>query len=180
MSSNERGFTIWLTGPPGSGKTTLALALEKWLTARGAETEIIDGDILRKGLSADLGFTRQDRDENVRRAAWLCGLLNRHAIVALVALVSPYESARERARAQIGRVVLVHVDCPLAVLQARDPKGLYRKASDGQIAGLTGVDDPYEVPSGPDVHLDTSSESVEVCLDRILVVLADRGYISSR
>jgi adenylylsulfate kinase len=180
VTSGQPGFTIWLTGLSGSGKSTIATALSERLAGRGLDIEIIDGDVLRKGLSSDLGFSRRDRDENVRRVGWLAALLNRHGIVSIVALVSPYEAAREEARARIGSVVLVHVDCPIDVLRARDTKGLYRKASEGQMTGLTGVDDPYEPPGAPDLRLDTSREPVERCVARILVVLEQRGYIQSK
>ena len=177
MKADRRGFTVWLTGLSGAGKSTIARMLADHLVELGIEIEVIDGDLLRQGLSSDLGFSRRDRDENVRRAAWLCTLLNRHGIVAIVALVSPYAAARELARDWIGQMILVHVDCPLDVLRARDPKGLYLKSSQGQMGGLTGIDDPYEVPSAPDLRVDTSSESVDRSVERVLVVLQQRGYI---
>jgi adenylyl-sulfate kinase len=172
-------FTVWLTGFSGAGKSTIATSLSAQLAARGLDIEIIDGDLLRQGLSADLGFSKRDRDENVRRAAWLCTVLNRHGVVTIVALVSPYEEAREQARSQIGRMLLVHVDCRLELLRARDTKGLYGKASRGELTGLTGVDDPYEAPARPDLRVDTGEEPVDGSVRRVLDALEQRRYIRS-
>ena len=172
-------LTVWLTGLSGAGKSTIASALAAQLASRGLDVEVIDGDLLRKGLSADLGFSKKDRDENVRRAAWLCTILNRHGIVTIVALVSPYEAAREKARTLIGRMLLVHVDCAVDVLRARDTKGLYGKASRGEMTGLTGVDDPYEPPAKPEMRIETSDEPVDRSVRRILDALEQRGYIAS-
>lgn len=177
MTDPPGGFTVWLTGLSGSGKSTIASALAAELADRGLDTEIIDGDLLREGLSADLGYSKRDRDENVRRASWLCTVLNRHCIATLVALVSPYEAARHEARARVGRMLLVHVECSLDVLRARDTKGLYAKAARGEVTGLTGVDDPYEPPARPDLRIDTSDEPVDRSTRRILVALEQRGYI---
>ena len=143
------GFTVWFTGLSGSGKSTIAGHLAEALRARGLPVVVIDGDDVRSGLSADLGFSRADRDTQVRRVGWMCELLTRSGVVALAALVSPYEATRAEVRAAIGRCVVVYVEAPLATLEARDTKGLYREAAAGRVTDLTGVGDPYEPPPMP-------------------------------
>lgn len=177
--SSPRGFTVWFTGPPGSGKTTLARALTHVLRQRGLERiELLDGDDLRTSLSRDLGFGREDRDENVRRTAFLCEMLNRHGVIALVALVSPYERAREEARGRL-RMALVHVGCPLDVLVARDAKGLYRRALAGELTSMTGIDDPYETPTAPDLRVRTDRETTDGSVARVVRMLEDRGLLDA-
>jgi adenylyl-sulfate kinase len=178
--SRTPGSTIWLTGLPGSGKTTIARLLAVALRDRGiTEVEVLDGDALRAGLSADLGFDRAGRDEQVRRVAYVCELLNRHGVTAVVSLVSPYERAREQARARSAGMILVHVDCPLPVLLKRDPKGLYRKALAGEIEHFTGIDDPYELPERPDLRLRTDEQRPDECVEAVIGLLDERGYLPS-
>lgn len=162
--------TLWFTGLPGAGKTTLAMRLEAVLVRSGRPAFALDGDNLRHGLSSDLGFSDADRTENVRRAAELCRLFNEAGVIALCALVSPLASQRELARRIVGadRFVEVHVATPLAVCESRDPKGLYRRAREGGLKGLTGLDAPYEPPIAPDLRLDTSAVSVEQALATLM------------
>jgi adenylylsulfate kinase len=165
-----KGFTVWLTGLSGAGKSTIAQRLLPVLRARGLErVEILDGDEVREHLSAGLGFSRADRDTNIRRIAYVCRLLGRHGVVTIVAAISPYRAARDEARRLCGEFVEVFVDAPLAVAEARDPKGLYRRARAGAIPAFTGVSDPYEPPEVPDVHCPTDrltlDESVAVVVD---------------
>lgn len=162
-------FTIWLTGLSGSGKSTLAQALEVDFQTQGKPSAVIDGDALRQGLCQDLGFSRADRQENIRRAAELCKHLNDAGVVAIGALISPYTRDREQAGEVIGpsRFIEVHLSTPLEVCEARDPKGLYRRARAGQIGSFTGIDDPYQVPVAPAFRLDTSRLSVNDCLEQI-------------
>ena len=137
---------MWLTGLSGSGKSTIARALATRIAGRGHRVEILDGDEVRTNLSAGLSFSKEDRDANVRRIGWVCELLSRNGVVAIAAAISPYRAARDEVRARIGRFVEIHVDASLDALEARDSKGLYRRARDGALTGLTGVDDPYEPP----------------------------------
>ena len=151
----QRGATVWFTGLSGSGKSTVATELERLLVAAGQAAYVLDGDNLRHGLNADLGFSAADRDENVRRVAEVARLFADAGIVALVPLISPYRDARDRARRahEVAglRFVEVFVDTPIEICEARDPKGLYRKARAGEITGFTGIDDPYEAPLHPEL-----------------------------
>ncbi|MEE2768972.1 MAG: adenylyl-sulfate kinase [Actinomycetota bacterium] len=153
----HRGATVWFTGLPGSGKTSVAAACERLLMAAGRPAYLLDGDNLRHGLNADLEFSPEDRDENVRRVAQVARLFADAGLVALVPLVSPYRAAREQAKALHETAGLpfleVYVDTPIEVCEERDPKGLYAQARTGQLVGLTGVDDPYEPPTKPDLVL---------------------------
>ena len=162
--------TFWLPGLPGAGKSTLAHSLAARLRAAGQACVILDGDEVRRGLSADLGFSPEDRAENVRRVAELARILNDNAIVSVVALISPLAADRERAREAVGaeRFIEVFVDTSLSTCEQRDPKGLYRRARAGAVRGLTGIDAPYERPARPDVHLLTETSSVEQCIERLL------------
>lgn len=172
-----QGFTVWLTGLSGAGKTTLARRLEGELRARGRAVEVLDGDEVRQTLSKGLGFSREDRDAHIARVAYVCALLTRHGVAVVAAAISPYAEARRAARDQIGSFVEVYVRCPLDELVRRDPKGLYARALRGEIPHFTGVSDPYEAPAHPDVVADTSRESVEGSVDKILAALRARGYI---
>lgn len=163
----HRGVTVWLTGFSGAGKSTIARAVYTDLRMRGMRSEILDADELRQHLGRDLGFTKEDRDENVRRIGYIAGLLTRHGVIALVAAISPYRALRDEIRSKIERFIEVHVDAPLSVCEARDPKGLYRKARAGDLLCFTGIDDPYEKPLAPEVHLRTDVESVHECVVRV-------------
>jgi adenylylsulfate kinase len=168
---------VWLTGLPSAGKTTLARRLAGELARRGRAVEVLDGDELRTRLTRGLGFSKADRDENVRRVAWVAGLLAGHGVVAIVALISPYRAARDEVRAETADFVEVHVDCAAEECVRRDVKGLYRRALAGEIANFTGVSDPYEPPLRPEVTVRTDGESAEDSVGRILDALAARGYL---
>lgn len=173
----EPGFTVWFTGLSGAGKSTLAKALFEELLRLGRKVELLDGDELRQGLSVELGYSKKDRDTQVRRIGYLCELLTKHGVICLVAAISPYAEAREENRRRLGRFVEVFCDCPREVLIERDVKGLYRRALSGELAHFTGISDPYEAPSLPDFRLDSSAESVEQSLARLLELLKSRGFI---
>jgi adenylyl-sulfate kinase len=177
----SRGFTIWLTGMSGAGKSTVAAGLERALRARALRVEVLDGDVVRTHLTRGLGFSREDRDENIRRVGWVCELLTRNDVVAIAAVISPYRAVRDEVRGRIGRFVEVHMDAPLAVLADRDVKGLYRRAMAGEITNFTGVDDPYEPPLAPEVVCRSDgTESPEQSVDRILARVAELGYLDGR
>ena len=173
------GCTLWLTGLSGAGKTTIADAVAAQLRAAGREVEVLDGDELRRGLSAGLGFSREDRDIHVRRVGFVAELLARHGVVALVPVIAPYAAPRDEVRARhdaAGTGYLeVHVATPLAECARRDVKGLYAKAAAGQITAMTGVDDPYEEPDKPDLRLDTTGTDVASAARRVLDLLIERG-----
>ncbi|BAK75710.1 adenylylsulfate kinase protein [Pseudogulbenkiania sp. NH8B] len=158
--------TFWLTGLSAAGKTTLAHALADSLAAAGLACQILDGDVVRQELCRDLGFSREDRCENVRRVAQQCRKINEAGTWAIVALISPYRADRARARQIVGesKFFEVHLATPLSVCEARDPKGLYRKARTGDIANMTGIDDPYEVPLNPELRLDTGTQPLAECV----------------
>ena len=165
--------TIWLTGLSAAGKTTLAYALAQALAARGVACEVLDGDELRKDLCRDLGFSREDRKENIRRVSRLCRQINDAGSVAIAALVSPYRADREMARRTIGdtRFIEVYVSTPLAICEQRDPKGLYEKARTGKLSHFTGVDDPYEAPLSPTVSCDTGELSTAESVAAIISLM---------
>jgi len=168
QSAPDRGFAIWLTGLSGAGKSTLAQALAERLRSAGAKVEILDGDVVRENLSQGLGFSREDRDTNIRRIAFVTKLLVRNGVVVIVAAISPYRAARDSARAEIGGFVEVHVDCPVPELTRRDTKGLYVRALAGELHGFTGISDPYEEPLAPEVVVHTDRESVDESVQKIL------------
>ena len=172
------GFTIWLTGLSGAGKSTLARSLEQALRDRQRHVEVLDGDEVRENLSKGLGFSKEDRDTNIRRIAYVAKLVSRSGGVAITAAISPYRAIRDEARAQIGPFVEVFVRCPLNVLIQRDTKGLYAKALRGEIAQFTGVSDPYEEPLAPEVVVDTDLESVEESTRKVLHKLETLGYLA--
>lgn len=172
-----KGFTLWFTGLSGAGKSTLSVLLEEKLRARGMRVEILDGDVVRTNLSKGLGFSKEDRDTNIKRIGFVCHLLSRNGVVAISAAISPYREVRDFNRKLIGDFIEVYCKCPIEVLEARDVKGLYKKARAGEIKGFTGIDDPYEEPLNPEVVVDTSAESVEESADKILRALERRGCI---
>jgi adenylyl-sulfate kinase len=173
------GFTLWFTGLSGAGKSTLAEALSARMAALELAHEILDGDVVRTNLSKGLGFSKEDRDTNIRRIGFVANLLTRNGVPVMTAAISPYRAIREECRAMIGpeRFVEVHVHAPLEVLIERDTKGLYRKALAGEIKEFTGVSDPYEEPESPDVKVHTHEESVEESLEKIWQHLLERGFI---
>lgn len=176
----EKGFTVWFTGLSGSGKSTIAEMLFHEFQARGLKTEILDGDVVRTNLSKGLGFSKEDRDTNIRRIAFVADLLTRNGVATICCPISPYKETRDEARALIGDFVEVYVHATVDEIAAnRDPKGLYKKALAGEITGFTGVDDPYEIPEHPEVVLDTMAESPEESLRSLLGRLKALGRIES-
>jgi bifunctional enzyme CysN/CysC len=175
--ANSQGLTIWFTGLSASGKTTICKAVATELLARGLRVEVIDGDVIRNHLCKDLGYSQRDRNENIRRIAFIAQLLTRNGIVVLVSAISPYREARYEARRTIGDFIEVYVDTQLAVCELRDPKELYRRARSGEIRGFTGIDDPYEPPFRPEVVCNTSEESVRE--SSLRVVEAALRYLSA-
>ena len=174
----EKGFTLWFTGLSGAGKTTLARLVETELRNRGSRVEVLDGDIIRTNLSKGLGFSKEDRDTNIRRIGFVCNLLTRNGVVAIAAAISPYREVRDELRRDIGSFVEVYVSCPISVLAERDVKGLYKKALAGEIKNFTGVDDPYESPLAAEVIVETDSESAEESAARIISKLEEMSLIS--
>lgn len=172
-----KGFTIWFTGLSGSGKTTLSRELEGILLERGLKVEVLDGDVVRQNLSKGLGFSREDRDINIRRIGFVCNLLTRNDVVAIGAAISPYKSIRDENRKLIGRFIEIYCKCPIPVLKDRDPKGLYEKALKGEIKCFTGIDDPYEPPDDAEVVCETDRESVEESVRKIIKTLEILGFI---
>jgi adenylyl-sulfate kinase len=172
-----KGFTLWFTGLPGSGKSTLAERVRDILLERGMKVEVLDGDEVRTNLSKGLGFSKEDRDTNIRRIGWVCHVLTRNDVVAISAAISPYRAIRDENRKLIGRFVEVYCKCDLDTLKDRDPKGLYEKALSGEIKNFTGVSDPYEAPDKPEVIVDTAGEDIETSLSRIIATLEQLNYI---
>ncbi|MCG2582815.1 adenylyl-sulfate kinase [Massilia sp. TS11] len=175
-TTQPKGLVIWLTGLSGAGKSTLALQLQAQLRARGHASVILDGDDMRDRLCKDLGFSREDRMENVRRAGEIARLVAQSGVHAIVALVSPYQAARDQVRALMpaGEFLEVFCACPLDVCAKRDVKGLYRRAQAGGIANFTGVSDPYEAPAAPELVLNSAVESVDESLARLLALIEAR------
>ena len=174
----ERGFTIWFTGLSCSGKTTLSRMVEAELKKRGVtHIEVLDGDIIRTHLSKGLGFSKEDRDTNIKRIGFVCKLLSRNGVIAIVAAISPYREVRDYNRKEIGNFVEVYCKCSMEVCIQRDVKGLYKKALSGEIKNYTGVDDPYEEPLNPEVVLDTDRETPEESVKKILQKLESLGYV---
>ncbi len=172
-----KGFTLWFTGLSGAGKSTLAQEIELSLLERGMKIEVLDGDVIRENLSKGLTFSKEDRDTNIRRIAFVCNLLTRNDVAAVAAAISPYRALRQEVRENIGRFVMVHCDCPIEVLKERDPKGLYKRALAGEIKNFTGIDDPYEPPQKPEIVCHTDKETIEESLNKILATLEILGYI---
>jgi adenylyl-sulfate kinase len=174
----QRGFTVWLTGLSGSGKTTIARRLEAVLRKRGLKVEVLDGDVVRTNLSKGLGFSKEDRDTNIRRIGFVAHLLSRNGVAVICAAISPYREIRDENRALIGDFIEVYTRCPLDVLlKERDVKGLYARALNGQIPNFTGVSDPYEEPLNPEVILDTDPETIEESTGKVVAKLEEMGYV---
>ena len=177
----QTGTIVWFTGLSGSGKTTLSITLENKLFQQNALVALLDGDVVREGLNKDLGFSAEDRKENIRRIGEVAQLLANQAIVMIVAFISPFREDRDWVRHSMGtgRFIEVFVDCPLSICEKRDTKGLYKKARNGEIEDFTGISSPYERPLNPEVHLKTSEQSVEECVETILEYLEEKKVFKS-
>ena len=174
----HKGFTLWFTGLSGAGKSTISERVFERMRTAGAKVELLDGDVVRTHLSKGLGFSKEDRDINIRRIGFVCELLSRNGVVAIVAAISPYREVREEVRARIGNFVEVYVDCPVEVLADRDVKGLYKRALAGEIGSFTGVSDPYEPPLHPEIVVDSSRETVEESVEKVWSKLRELGMIA--
>ena len=172
-----KGFTVWFTGLPSSGKSTLARMLEKVLSDTDFHVEVLDGDEVRLRLSKGLGFSKEDRDENIRRISYVAKIVTRCGAVAITCAISPYREIRNEARKEIGRFVEVYVKCPLEECIRRDVKGMYKKALSGEIKNFTGISDPYEEPLKPEIIVETDKESHEESLSKIVSGLIQLGYL---
>ncbi|MBW4662880.1 MAG: adenylyl-sulfate kinase [Chroococcus sp. CMT-3BRIN-NPC107] len=175
MDWRQIGMTLWFTGLSGAGKTTISQAVEKELRLKGCKVEILDGDIVRQNLTKGLGFSREDRDENIRRIGFVANLLTRNQVIVLVSAISPYQEIRNEVRQRIGNFIEVYVNAPLEVCEQRDVKGLYKKARAGVIKNFTGIDDPYEPPINPEVECRTDKESLEQSVAKVIAQLAHLG-----
>jgi adenylyl-sulfate kinase len=163
----HKGLTLWFTGLSGAGKSTISSIIVDRLRAHGAKVEILDGDVVRTHLSKGLGFSKEDRDTNIRRIGFVCELLSRNGVIAIGAAISPYRAIRDEIRSRVPNFVEVYVECPLDVLIARDAKGLYKQALAGELPQFTGVSDPYEPPLNPEVTLHTAVENPEQSADKV-------------
>ncbi len=178
--TKPQGFTLWFTGWSGAGKTSLALALEKELLARGVSyVQRLDGDIVRESLTRDLGFSREDRDENIRRITFVARMLSSNGVGVLVSFISPYRAMRNYARERCTNFIEIFVDCPREVLIQRDVKGLYKKALAGEIPNFTGISDPYEPPENPEITVNSGTQTLEESLGHILTYLEEQGFVPS-
>ena len=177
-SLEHKGCTVWFTGLSGAGKSTVSALLEKRLRSLGARVEVLDGDEVRTNLSKGLGYSKEDRDINIRRIGYVCRLLSRNGVIAIAAAISPYRETRDYVRSQIEHFVEVYARCPLEKLLERDVKGLYKKALAGEIKEFTGVSDPYEEPLAPEVVLHTDRETPEECADMIWAKLQELGLLT--
>jgi adenylyl-sulfate kinase len=174
----HQGFTIWFTGLPCCGKTTIANQVAVLLKKKGYLVEQLDGDIIRQNFSSELSFSKKDRDENIKRATFLAKMLSRNNVIVLASFVSPYRKQRRKARKEIKAFVEVYVRCPLKICMKRDVKGMYKKALEGKIIHFTGVDDPYEEPEHPELIVDTDRESVDESVSKVLHIIEELGYLS--
>jgi adenylylsulfate kinase len=173
----SKGVTVWFTGLPCSGKTTIADRLAQIIREQGKNVERLDGDIVRKGLTRDLGFSKEDRDMNIERVTFVAKLLTRNNVVVLATFVSPYIERRHQTREEIGEYVEVYVKASLEECINRDVKGMYKKALAGEIKNFTGIDDPYEAPPNPEIIVDTDVESVDESVEKVLKYLEKNGYM---
>jgi len=175
---SSQGVTIWFTGLSGSGKSTIARILEKKLRGMGRNVEVLDGDVIRTNLSKGLGFSKEDRDTNIKRIGFVCHLLTRNSVIAIASAISPYRNVRDYNRSLIGNFVEVYAKCSIEECEKRDVKGLYKKARAGEITGFTGVDDPYEEPLHPEVICQTDRETPGQSAERVMKKLEELGYLN--
>ncbi|MDC0835316.1 adenylyl-sulfate kinase [Leptolyngbya valderiana BDU 20041] len=173
----QRGVTVWFTGLSGAGKTTISKAVAEQLRSRDCKLEVLDGDIVRQNLTKGLGFSKEDRDENIRRIGFVAHLLTRNGVIVLVSAISPYRAVREEVKERIGDFVEVFVNAPLTVCEDRDVKGLYKRARSGEIQNFTGISDPYEPPTNPTVECRTDLESEAESVEKVLNTLKSMGYL---
>ena len=176
----ENGFTLWFTGMSGAGKSTVSYMVYMELKRRNLKVELLDGDIIRTNFSQGLGFSKKDRDINVRRIGFVSFLLNRNDIISIVAAIAPYMEARSQNRRLLGNYVEVFCDCPLKILERRDPKGLYAQARAGKIPNFTGLSDPYEAPENPEILLKTGEETEKESFEKVMGFLEEGGYVTQR
>jgi adenylyl-sulfate kinase len=174
---DQGGFVLWLTGLSGSGKTTLARMIEKELKARKMRIERLDGDVVRQSLTADLGFSKEDRDKNIQRVTFVAKLLSRNSVGVLASFISPYQATRDWVRSEVTNFIEVFVNCSLEECIRRDVKGLYAKAIAGEIPEFTGVSDPYEPPPNAEITVNTDKESIEASFAKIMGYLEEKGYV---
>lgn len=179
QSMEQRGVTVWFTGLSGAGKTTISQAVAEKLKSQGYRLEILDGDIVRTNLTKGLGFSKEDRDENIRRIGFVSHLLTRNGVIVFVSAISPYREIREEVRQRIGDFVEVFVNAPLNVCEERDVKGLYQRARAGEIKGFTGIDDPYEPPLNPEIECRTDLEELSESVDKVIQSLQKLGYLGA-
>jgi adenylylsulfate kinase len=177
MCQEQKGFTLWFTGLPCSGKSAVADLVAEILRARNLKVERLDGDVVRQSLCRDLGFSKKDRDENIRRVTFVAKLLTRNGVAVLTSFISPYREIRAEARREIGDFVEVYVKCPLEVCMARDVKGMYQRALRGEIKEFTGISDPYEEPENPEIILETDKETLEESAQKVIAGLKKLGYL---
>ena len=178
--NKNNGVVIWLTGLSGSGKTTIANSLYKLIIARDVNFEILDGDSIRSNLNQGLGYTKNDRDINVRRVGYIANLLSRNGVIVIVALISPYRATRDEVKLGTNQFIEVYVDSPLEICELRDIKGLYVLARDGKIKDFTGIDDPYEPPLNPDITCLTYRETIEESVFKIVRLLEERNFLAPK
>lgn len=176
----QKGMTLWFTGLSGAGKTTISQAVEKELISQGYKVEVLDGDVVRENLTKGLGFSKPDRDENIRRIGFVAQLLTRNGVIVIVSAISPYRNIRDEVRSRIGDFVEVYVNAPLAVCEERDVKGLYKRARSGEIKSFTGIDDPYEAPMNPEIECRTDQETLEESVTKVLTEVQERVHTNDR
>ncbi|MDB9314997.1 adenylyl-sulfate kinase [Spirulina sp. CS-785/01] len=173
----QRGVTLWFTGLSGAGKTTISQEVAKRLRSQNYKLEVLDGDIVRTNLTKGLGFSKEDRDENIRRIGFVSQLLTRNGVFVIVSAISPYREVREEVRRRIGDFLEVFVNAPLSVCEDRDVKGLYKRARAGEIKQFTGIDDPYEPPNNPEIECRTDQETLEESVEKVMNKMKELGYL---
>ncbi len=176
----QKGFTVWFTGLPSSGKSSIAEEVAQKLRERGLKVERLDGDVVRQKLTRDLGFSEEDRNENIERVTFVATLLTRNGVAVVASFISPYRKMRAHSREEIGNFVEVYVRCPLHICMERDRKGLYKKAIAGEIKDFTGISHPYEEPEDPEITLETDKKSVKESAEEVMKLLEKLEYIPER